>query len=97
MLSAGATEADGQIAESAFDITFHGGIYQIIDMIEETKYFAIFFQESDYRLIQSGERFVTLILAGIIHGTAVEYISSYIAGRVIMNSILIGKAHYFDG
>lgn len=67
MLSAGATEADGQIAESAFHITFHGGIYQSIDMIEETKYFAIFFQESDYRFIQSGERFVTLILAGIIH------------------------------
>lgn len=35
MLSAGATEADGQIAESAFHITFHGGIYQSIDMIEE--------------------------------------------------------------
>ena len=46
MLSTGATEADGQIAESAFHITFHGGIYQSIDMIEETEYFAIFFQES---------------------------------------------------
>lgn len=45
MLSAGATEADGQIAESAFHITFHGGIYQSIDMIEETEYFTIFFQK----------------------------------------------------
>ena len=97
MLSAGATEADGQIAESAFHITLHGGIHQSIDMIEETEYFSIFFQESDYRLIQSGERFVTLILTGIIHGATVEYITSSIAGRVIRNSFLIGKTHYFDG
>ena len=52
---------------------------------------------NDYSFIQSGERFVTLILTGIIHGATVEYITSSIAGRVIRNSFLIGKTHYFDG
>ena len=48
-------------------------------MIEETEYFAIFFQESDYRFIQSGERFVTLILAGIIQCATVKHKSATIA------------------
>ena len=45
MLSPGTAEADGQITESTFHITFHGSIYQSIDMIEETEYFAIFFKK----------------------------------------------------
>ena len=93
MLSAGATEADGQIAESAFHITLHGGIHQSIDMIEETEYFSIFFQESDYRFIQSGERFVTFIFSGNVYGTADENIPATVACGVVELSFFVGKTH----
>ena len=65
-------------------------------MIEETEYFTIFFEESNYRFIQSGKGFVTLILTGIVDGPAVEHIPSSIAGGVIRNPFLISKAHHLD-
>ena len=58
-------------------------------------YFPVVFQEADDRFIQSGERFVTVVLAGIVHRTAVEYETTSVSAGIFGNAFLICKAGNF--
>ena len=60
-------------------------------MFEESGYLSIFFEEADNRLIQSGERFVTVIFSGIVHCAAIEDEATAVSAGIFGNTFLIGK------
>ena len=97
VLSARAAEADGEVGESAFHVALHGSVDKGVGVLQEDGDFPVFFQETDDGFVQSGERLVALILAGVVHGAAVEHKAATVAGGVFGNSFLIGKAGDFHG
>ena len=95
VLSSGAAEADLKIGElplyKAFDVSIHEGV----NGFEEGQNLPVILQELDYLRVHSGKLAVIFIFAGIVHGPAVEYIASSIAGGVSRYSLLVGEAVYF--
>ena len=61
-------------------------------MFEESGYLSIFFEEADNRFIQSGERFVTVIFAGIVYSAAIEDETTTVSTGIFGNTFLVGKA-----
>ena len=95
VLSSGAAEADLKIGElplyKAFDVSIHEGV----NGIQEGKNLPVVLQELDHLRVHSGKLSVIFIFAGIVHGPAVEYIASSIAGGVSRYSLLVCEAVYF--
>ena len=60
-------------------------------MFEERGYFSIIFQEADNRFIQSGEGFITVVLTGVVYGTAVEYKATTVATGILRDTFFICK------
>ena len=97
VLATGTSKANHEVAESTFHVSFYGSIDQCIGIFEEWEDFTIVFQELDDRLIQSGKWFVAFVLSRVVYRTAIEYKATTIAGRVVRNAFLVGKAHDLDG
>ena len=97
VLATGASEAHRKVAESTLNVTLHGCIHQGVSIFQEWEYLTVVFQELDDRLVKTGERFVTLVLARIVHRTTIEHITTAIACRVVRNTFLVSKAHYLYG
>ena len=94
MLTTCAAKANRKIGKTSLYVTLHAGIYQGIDMIQESEYLAIFFEELDDWFVESDKRFVAIILAGIVDSAAVEHEAATITCGIIGDAFLIGKAHH---
>ena len=91
VLATRASERHLQVREVAFDKTLHMMIHESIDRLQERQNLAVFFQKINHRLIQTCERFVLLILTGIVRSAAVKDIASAITGRVFRQPALKGE------
>ena len=67
VLAACAAETDLQVREAAEKEAFHVRIDEGIDVVQEAENLAVFFQELDYRRIQSRQQLEPLILPRIMH------------------------------
>ena len=94
MLATCAAKADRKIGKTSLYVTLHAGIYQGIDMIQESEYLAIFLEELDDWFIESDKRFVAIILARVVDSAAVEHEAATITCGIIGDAFLIGKAHH---
>ena len=83
MLTAGTSEANHQVGEASVHVTLYGSIHHGIGLGKEMRYLAIFFQETDYRFIQSGKVVVSLVLTGVVNRTAVKYKPSSVTRQVV--------------
>ena len=97
MLASCTSEAYHEVAESSFHVSLYGSVYQSVGMFQEWEDFTVIFQEFDDGGIQTRERFVALVLAWIVYGSTIEYISTTITGRVVWNPFLVGETHHLDG
>ena len=61
-------------------------------MLQEDGNLAILLEEADNRLVESREMVVTLVLARVVDGTAIEDESATVAGWVVRDAFLIGEA-----
>ena len=94
MLSAGASEAEHQVGESARDVALHVGICKLVDAIEEGEYLAVVLKESYYRFVETRELLVRLIASGVVGGAAVEHIAATVARLIGRDSLAIGEAEH---
>ena len=88
VLASGAAEADHQVCETTLAICLHMRIYHSIDMFKEPEHFPIILQELYHRLISACQFLIWLITSGIVDRSAVEHISTTIAGRIVRHSLL---------
>ena len=88
VLSTRATERNLQMAKAAFQEPLYVVIYQLIYVLQELQYLAVFLQEVDHRLVQSGQLLILLVLTGIVRTAAVEYISSSVAAGILRDAFL---------
>lgn len=95
VLAACTAETYGQVGKSPFHIPFHGCIYQTIYVFEEYGDFPILFKEADNGLVEAGERLVTFVFARVVYGTAVEYETAAVAGRIFGDTFFIGETGDF--
>lgn len=95
VLAACTAETYGQVGKSPFHIPFHGCIYQTIYVFEEYGDFPILFKEADNGLVEAGERLVTFVFARVVYGTAVEYETAAVAGRIFGDTFFIGETVTF--
>ena len=96
VLSAGTTESDLQMGESAFKETLHMMVNEFVHRLQKCEYLAVFFQEIYNRLVETGEMFELFILARVMGGAAVKDIPSSVAGIVRGNAFFEGKRVYGD-
>ena len=96
VLAARTAEADGQVGEATLHISFHRSVDQAVDMLQEGGDFAVVLQEADDGFVQSGEGLVAFVLAGIVHGPAVEDEAAAVARRIFRDAFLVGKAGDLD-
>ena len=66
MLTARTTETEHQGGETALDIAIHVMVCQLIDTLQERQNLTIILQESDDRLIQTGQLLIRLISSRIV-------------------------------
>ena len=92
VLPASASEGEHEVGESAFEVTLHMGIGQLIDTVEECKYFSIVFQEVNHRLVEPCQFLVRLVAAGIVCAAAIEHVASTIATEVFGDATLVAEA-----
>ena len=97
VLPAGAPEGHAEAGEAALHVAAHGGVDQGVDVGEEGGNLAVVLQEADDGFVQSGEGLVSLVLAGVIDGAAVEDEASAVAGGVVGDAFLVGEAGDADG
>ena len=97
MLTARAAEAHHHIGESALHEPLHMGINKLVGMLKEGENLAIVLKKLDYGLVESGERLVAVVLAGIVHSAAVKHISAAVARGVVWDTLLVGKTHHTHG
>ena len=97
MLASCTSEAYHEVTESSFHVPLHGSVYQSVGMFQERENLTIIFQEFDDGGIQTCERFVAFVLAWIVHGSTIEYISATVSGWVVWNPFLVGETHDLDG
>ena len=95
VLAACTAETYGQVGKSPFHIPFHGCIYQPIYVFEEYGDFPILFKEADNGFVETGERLVTFVFARVVYGTAVEYETAAVAGRIFGDTFFIGETGDF--
>ena len=88
MLTAGTAKRYLQVGKSTFKVSLDRAIYQSVGMVEKRQYLTIFFKKIFYRCIQAGELLVLVILAGIVCGTTIEYVSATVARVVGGESLL---------
>ena len=97
MLSAGASEADRKICESAFQIVHDVRIHNFVNRLQEACYFATFFEEVYDRLVESGQLVLFVVSARIVHAAAVEHLSSAVSAVVARYAFLEREAIDGDG
>ena len=97
VLPAGTAECDLQMLETALYKTLYMVIYQFVNRLEKSQYLAVGFQKIYYRLIQPRERFVFVVLAGVMRGAAVKDVSSAITGLVFGDTAFEGERENSDG
>lgn len=97
VLTAGTAESDLQMLKTALYKTFYVVIYQFVNRLEKSQYLAVGLKEIYHRLIQTRERFVFVILAGVVRGTAVEDVPAAVAGRIGRNTAFKRERENSDG
>jgi len=91
VLATRATERHLQVREVAFDKALYVMVHKGINGIQKCKNLTVFLQKINHRLIQTCEKFVLLILTGIVRSAAVKDIASAITGRVFRQPALKGE------
>ena len=66
-----------------------------IYVFEEYGDFPILFKEADNGFVETGERLVTFVFARVVYGTAVEYETAAVAGRIFGDTFFIGETGDF--
>ncbi len=94
VLSAGATECKHQVGESTFHISLHMCVGQMVYTLQETKNLPVFFQETDYRFVQTGQRLILFVTSGIVCGATVEHISSTVPAFIFRYSLPIRETKH---
>ena len=82
VLSASTSEREHEACKSTFDISFHMGVCQFVDAVQEGENLTIVFQETNYRLVKTRKLLVRLITTGAMGGAAVENIASAVSRLV---------------
>ena len=78
MLSARASERNGEAGKPTLHITLDRSIDQGIHMLQKDRDFSVIFQETDHRFVQSGQRFIAFVLSGIVDGPCRTYLPVYL-------------------
>lgn len=94
MLAACTAETYGQVGKSPFHIRFTDASTSIY-VFEEYGDFPILFKEADNGFVETGERLVTFVFARVVYGTAVEYETAAVAGRIFGDTFFIGETGDF--
>ena len=82
VLSARTTESHLEMTEIAFNEPLYVMIYKCIHRLKESQYLAVLLEEVDDRLVQARHGLELLVFAGVVRTTAVEDISTAVAGFV---------------
>ena len=96
VLAAGATERHLQMRESPADETLHMSVDEREYVSQESDDLAVLLQEILHLPVEAGHGAETLVFAGVVNGTAVEYIASAVAGQVFGDSLLVREAVDMD-
>ena len=94
VLSAGASEANHQIRESALLVAFHRGVDKGIGVVEKLEYLAVVLKKLYHLVVEARKRLVALILAGVVDGAAVKHVAAAVARRVVGDAFLVGETHH---
>lgn len=89
MLSAGTSECNLQVRESARYIACSGSINQCVAMIEKGKDFAVLLKKFTHRGVAAVKLFVGLISPGVMDSTAVKDEAAAIARRILGQPLAI--------
>ena len=91
VLAAGTAERHLQVGESAADEALHMCVHQREYMAEESEYLPVGLEELLNFPVEAGHGAEPLVLARVMHRTAVEDISSPVSGQVLRNPLLEGE------
>ena len=83
VLATGAAESDLEVGEAAFEETLDVMIYQSVHRLQETEYLAVSFEEINDRLIEAGERFILVVLTGVVSRATIEHIAASVATIIV--------------
>ena len=82
MLPARTTERHLEMREIALDETLDVRVRKRIDALQEREYLTILLQKINYRLVDTRERLILLVLTRVVRPAAVKDITSAISGMV---------------
>lgn len=82
MLPARTTESHLEMREIALNKALHVMVHQLIDALQEREYLTILLQKINYRLVDTRERLILLVLTRVVRPAAVKDITSAISGMV---------------
>ena len=85
------TEGYLQVRETAFKETRDMMVHQFLHRREEDRYFSVLLKEVNDWLVQAGERFILIVLAGVMCRAAVEDIASTVSAGIFRNTAFIRK------
>ena len=91
MLATGATERDLQVREIAFDKALHMMIDKRINGVQESENLTVFLQKINNGLIEARKGLIFVVLTGVMGRTAIEDVTSSVAGFVGRDSTLKGE------
>ena len=89
VLTAGTTESDLQMRETAFQEPLYMMIHQLVNALQERQYFAVLLQKVNNGLVQTRHLLKFLIFARVMGRAAVKNITASVAGLVRRNAALI--------
>jgi hypothetical protein len=94
VLAAGAAEGDLEVGEAAFEEALDVMIYQPVNGLQETEYLAVGFEEINDRLVEAGERFVLVVLTGVMGRATIEDVAASVATTIGGDAFFEGKRVY---
>lgn len=97
MLAASAAEREHEVGEATLEVTFDMMVGQTVNAIEEGEDLTIVLEETDDRLIQASELFVSLITTRVVRGTTVEDIATTVAALILRDAAFVGEGEDADG
>lgn len=97
MLPTGTAEGYHKVGETAVDVALNCSVDEGVAVVKEGEDFAILLEEVDDLAVEPGEGLVTLVLTGVVDGSAVEDVTAAIAGGVVGDAFFVGETHDADG
>ena len=97
MLTSCAAEADHEVGKSALFVACDRGVDKSIAVVKENANLSVILKKLNDLTVETCERFVAFVFAGVVDRAAVEYISATVARWVVGDAFFVGKAHNFDG